>query len=802
MTIEPYQFAHAWVTALTGNAEQAVFNWRFIHDQDKGKPAIKRRGTLPQIWEQACAWNAAGYGIFATVNEMDGTGYDQYGQPIQGISGDKKEHVFAVRAHVVDLDNLSAMENLQRATMHQPAPWFYVQTSPGKAHVYWPVVHYRDNDFYELQQRKLRQYYDGDKAVVDVTRVLRVPGFYHQKGAPQLVTCYALPGFGVPITGQDMAASLMHVNAPEDGGGRHKLGDPDLAAPSGEWALYGLESMPVDGMSHPDFISFTAAFKQAASTHLDPDVAKQHWLKWCEKFGVDSKGLDYNLKHWDSIQDTEVGWKSMLRQNANLNAQFMFRGSSFNPANIQAQRVQQQAMTVGTIPENNPIPETTALADLMLAEDYAEYFKDCTFVTQFGLILDSKGQMLTSTQFNGTYGGPRFVIAPTGSPTDEPWKAATRSNFWRIPTVDYLRFLPHEPPGKIIADELGRTGVNTYRPAIIKRIQGDPSPFLRHLELLLPDPGDRKILLDFIAHNAKYPGHKIPWAPLIQSVEGAGKGIFKSLFSSLVGSAYFHSPNAKELVEGGAKFNAWMRGKLFILVDEIRTDERRDMIEVLKPWISESEIEIQAKGYDQKKEDNFSNWAFFSNYKDAVPINQNSRRFAIFYSALQSIEDLQTREMTDAYFNWLYGWFKEGQGSAILANYFYNEYELERGNIPQRAPQTSSHSEAVKQGRSVNERTILDAIEAGLPGFRGGWISVTAAANLLKQKGARAHSDSMVERILEGLGYVQIGRHHGTIFQEPGIPPMLYHTNRAANVQDYMPLQNYGENAFEIPRTV
>lgn len=781
-----FNLAQAWVQALGGG----VFNWRFIHDRDKATPAIKRRGTLEQVWQEACQWNAAGYGIFATVNEMDGAGYDAGGRPIAGAHGDTLEHVKAIRAHVVDLDNLNAMANLQHATAHDPAPWFVVQTSPNKAHVYWPVVLGTVDDYRPLQ-RKLRQWFDGDKAVIDATRVLRVPGFLHQKGAPHLVTCYALPGYGQPILQHTLALSLAHVNAPEDSGGRHPLGDGELAGPSWEWVLYGLETMPVDGMSHPDFISFTAAYKQAGWTLADPETLKQHWLKWCEKFGAASKGIEYNLKHWDSINDTEVGWKSLLRQNPNLNGAFMFHGSQHVP-------VVSSVPSVPSVPQAqiSPIPTQPqhSGSDLMLAEDYAQYFKGCTFITRYGVILDAKGQMLGPTQFNGTYGGPRFVIAPNNTaPTDEPWKAATRSFFWTVPKVDYLRFLPHKEPGMIVTDELGRTGVNTYRPANIIRTPGDPSPFLNHLGLLLPNQNDQRIMLDFIAHNAKYPGHKIPWAPLLQSTEGAGKGIFKALFRYLVGSSYFHSPSAKELTEGGAKFNAWMRGKLFLLVDEIRTDERRDMIEVLKPWITEAEIEIQAKGHDQEKEDNYSNWAFFSNYKDAIPINDNSRRFAVFYSTIQSKSDLLERGMDDAYFSWLHNWFDHQGGNAILAHWFANEYALERGAIPMRAPQTSSHGEAIRQGRTPMERAILDAVDADLPGFRAGWIGTFAAEKHLKASGVRVYSMAALERTIEAMGYHLIGRAEKGYFQEEiTTRPMLYNTNKNANPNDYGLAQGYG----------
>lgn len=792
-----YQQALAWAAALTGSAESAVFNWRFIHDKDKATAAIKRRGTVAQVWNEACNWNAAGYGIFACINEMDGTGYYADGQPIKGQSGDTGEHVQTIRAHVVDLDNLNAMQNLGRAAQHFPSPWFAVQTSPGKAHVYWPLhgeQRNNDSDQYRTLQRKLRQFYDGDKAVVDATRVLRVPGFLHQKGTPHLVTCYALPGYGVPVLHGALTASVAHINAPEDYGGRHPLGTADLAAPSADWARYALETMPVDGMSHPEFISFTAAWKQAAWTVLDHDEACQLWSKWCERFGAESKGADYNLKHWNSIDDTEIGWRSLLRQNPNLNAQFMFQGAEFQPP------VPSQPVESGIIPtelrpsavtawDDGKHPLSEQFGTILVAEECAQWFSGCAFISSTGEMFTPFG-MLKQTAFNAKYGGKRFIINPIGAPTDEAWKAATRSVYWTVPKIDKLRFIPSQRFGEIRQDELGRMSLNIYRPAMIETLRGDPSPFLHHLSLVLPNEADHKILLKYLAHNVKFPGHKIPWAPLIQSAEGIGKGVFKHVMQHAIGYSYTYFPNAKLLNDSGSKFNAWMDQKLFFIADEIRTDEKRDMVEVLKPIISETQLEIQGKGTNQVQSDNPGNWLFFSNHKDAIPVNDNSRRFATFYSPIQSYTDLEARLMDDGYFRWLFDWLgveTHRTGLKIVANYLM-EYPIERGAIPMRAPRTSSHAEAVRVSLGPISSAIMDAVEGEEPGFRGGWINRDLVRDLMK----RDYSTQLITKaITDDLGGVYIGRHTTPIFQERGRKPRLFRIGEWRAMQHYMTDQGY-----------
>ncbi|WP_164881778.1 DNA-primase RepB domain-containing protein [Paenirhodobacter populi] len=165
--------AHLAALGLTPNTP---VNFRAIHDKDKGAPAIKRYGTLNQLRYELCEWNNKGYGIFLTVSQMDG-------------QGDKIPNVQAIRACYLDLDSLDAMANLQLAQWHVPMPSFYVQSSPNKAHVYWPFDQlYSPGDWFGETQAKLAQVYDGDPRIIDPTRVMRLAGFNHQKGAPVLST--------------------------------------------------------------------------------------------------------------------------------------------------------------------------------------------------------------------------------------------------------------------------------------------------------------------------------------------------------------------------------------------------------------------------------------------------------------------------------------------------------------------------------------------------------------------------------------------------------------------------------------
>lgn len=730
--------AEQFIAALTGSPD-TVIDWRVINDRNKGESARNMRGSYAEMHATLQQYNQSGYGIFCSINPLDGTGY--------GL-----EAVEACRTYVVDLDAVDAQQQYERAVAAGAS--FAVQSSVGKYHVYWLVDAYQGNDHFTLIQRKLNQLFNGDKSVIDASRVMRVPGFYHMKGDPSLVTFIPLSGACYAV--EQIEALVASVNLVDFSGGmRSPLGTPELAAPSLDWLKFGLNMIDPNTLSRDKWLSITAAFKQAGWTFVTEDALFKIWCDWCERF----EGNDpaENLKLWNSIRDTECGWATFKRLTS-IGAYINF-GEPPGP-------------TAGMIPDTPVssvpgVPDAASVSldsELLDAVQCSQYFKGCYWVERMGEIFTPGGRFMNATQFNGSFGGKHFIITQNGKSTDEAWKAALRSTVWKIPQVDHVRFLPDRQPGEIIIDGMGRKGLNTYIPVKIDMREGDVSRWLDWLTRLLPDTEDRDILIRYLAHCVKFPGYKIPWAPMLQSTEGTGKTVFRELLTHCLGDNYVYQPKAPELVKSGSTFNGWMRAKLMIIVDEIKIDERRELIEILKPMIADARVEVQSKGVDQEMEDNPANWLFFSNYKDAIPVNSNGRRYSIFYSALQSARDIETAGMGGSYFAELFDWLRE-DGYAAIAHYLLN-YNIERGDIPMRAPETSSHSEALSLSRSPMEHIIHGCILDAVPGFRGGFVSSVAVVQRCREAGIRTPSASSIQTCLEGMGYVSVGRAVEPYFQE------------------------------------
>lgn len=410
-----------------------------------------------------------------------------------------------------------------------------------------------------------------------------------------------------------------------------------------------------------------------------------------------------------------------------------------------------------------PVAETVAApamsdptgAVFLGADQQRELFKGCVYVVEQHRVLCPGGVLLKPDQFRARYGGHTFAMDNRNERTTRnAFEAFTESQVVRPPVADGTCFRPDLEPAALVHDA-GRIRANTWWPIKTPRQVGDAGPFLRHLEKLTPDRRDRVMLLCWMACAVQYPGRKFQCAPFIQGVEGNGKTFFSRCLSEILGKRYTHWPDASKL---GEKFNGWLFGRLLICVEDIHTEGRLDVLERIKPWITGTDgVEIEGKGIDQRTEEICCNFIFNSNFLNGIRKTKNDRRYIPFITAQQSEDDLAKDGLTPEYFKALYDWARSGGYAAVhdlLATYeIPDEFRFDRGI---RAPETSTTPAAIEAGHGRVEQEILEAIEQGVQGFKGGWISSIAVDKLLDRIGRSSVGRSQRRELLRNLGY---GRH-------------------------------------------
>ena len=171
-----FEEAEVFLEALAGKDAQFTFQTFDdveVWDEAKQK-AVKRmdknlvrvlHGTLNEHKHALAALNKRGAGVFVAINKTN-------------LEGIKQENILKVRALFVDLDGspIQPINDLPEDLQ----PHIIIESSPNRWHAYWLVNNCELEQFKQLQQ-DLAAKFNGDKAVNDLPRVMRLAGFSHNK---------------------------------------------------------------------------------------------------------------------------------------------------------------------------------------------------------------------------------------------------------------------------------------------------------------------------------------------------------------------------------------------------------------------------------------------------------------------------------------------------------------------------------------------------------------------------------------------------------------------------------------------
>ena len=373
--------------------------------------------------------------------------------------------------------------------------------------------------------------------------------------------------------------------------------------------------------------------------------------------------------------------------------------------------------------------------------------------------VDTK-EALSATAFDMTYN--RFCGTLETGIRARDYAAQTH----QIPTVKRCMYMPR--CGSTF-DIDGESYANLYRDdgpvacaedtrAIVRRV-------LNHLEFLFgKETKELEIILDYLAHNVANPGDKMQWALLIIGPFGDGKSMIGSILKAMLGVS-----NVKEISSDTittSQFTGWAEGSCVKIIEElnVRGLGRIDIVNKLKPLISNTEIEIHAKGRDPYTAPNTANYIAFSNHPDAIPIEEGDRRWCVINTLNRCEADIHQRlgmsaEEAGEYFSALYDDIRRTECGGALRHHFATRGVSSRFAPHGRAPFTEAKQRMKAQTISDDAQLILDIIEDGTnPMINSDWVSSTAIVEHFNCSTMECPKTRSIAKILSDAGYRLLGR--------------------------------------------
>lgn len=361
--------------------------------------------------------------------------------------------------------------------------------------------------------------------------------------------------------------------------------------------------------------------------------------------------------------------------------------------------------------------------------------------------------------------GQQGDFGAAGKPTIKPQDYLL--NQLGIPKVyDYV-YDPRFPNDTFLHDG-PRPYVNLY-------VQNHPEPdketsvragklLLKHLRNLIEEEDYRRTLIDFLAYIVQFPGKKIRWAVLIQGIDGCGKTLIAGAMDAVLGNGHVRVVDNNSV---SSQWNDWSYGHQLVTIEEIRVvgHNRYDIMNVLKPLITNPMVNINQRNRDSRQVDNTANYLLFTNHHDALALTKGDRRYFILKSRMQTKE--QVEELGENYFNEIFNMMQNYPGG--LRHFLENWPISQDFNADGHAPRTKYMLEMLEESGHEAAILIKDAIADGQhPLISEDVVSVRSVLDWIatsENYSGRDISKKAISVILREEGYRPLGRakHAGAI---------------------------------------
>lgn len=597
--------------------------------------------------------------------------------------------ITAVRAVFIDLDSVESA-TLSEIAATMPRPSAVVASSPGKYHIYWRVLDCTLEQF-KLAQLKLAAAFRSDPKVHNLDRVMRLPGTWHFKSAPIQVkllahaaVSYSIAALLACVTPASVAQTVSPAKSTKS---RASLTDALIVA--------------------AEKFELPATLERGSRVELLVRLSGSMAAKGYSSDAICAELQRTNLQQCNPpLSDAEM--QTMVYPSAH---RFTAAADVQTAKTILQPSAPQEIAPASTAPDaaiDDPFDMSRGATKRATLDEFLRRY-----------VLLEHGSEVADLECPQ----PHLSVLPISE-----WKNATANK--RIGdnaiSIHWL-MSPHRksvisrtyyPQHERIITINGMQFYNTFSPASITPVDvcsvERTKVFFDHIDYMFGAQSDaQQVFLNWLAVTVQRPELRIPWAPLIISAPGVGKGWLYQLMQTLLGEHNCAMIRSDDLGEKSTH-NEWLSGTLLVCIDEMDSGSKWADMNRLKSILTEPYQVINKKYGAKGKERVFANFLCFTNILDAAAIRDDDRRFWVHQVP-------HAASPVPGYYTRLFAWL-QSDGPSHLLRWLLN-YDISQFDYAAPPPMTEAKRRVIQETMPPLEKLIRDAITDAIGCFRADIVS-------------------------------------------------------------------------------
>lgn len=376
--------------------------------------------------------------------------------------------------------------------------------------------------------------------------------------------------------------------------------------------------------------------------------------------------------------------------------------------------------------------------------------------------------LLSVEAFNNTFGRRLLTRAERmeGKARPEIAPADAALHLYEIPSVHGVMYLPGEDESFTIE---GKNYVNGFSESSLPRMPDKLTAkdremirrVLGHVEHQVESQHDGLTMLAWFGHQVRTL-KRVNWSLLLQGTEQDGKTFWAMLMGAMLGGSNVRVIDAVTLEH---PFNDYADGGLFAVIEEIKLHghNRYDVLNRLKPLITNKMIEIHPKGRKSFLAVNTQSFFLTTNFADAIPITNGDSRYFPIMSRWQTQEALLAfKARNPDYYARLYEVIQGGYGPAIR-KWFIEEFEMPAWfDADSRAPQSASREYMIEISKSPEQQVVEEVLEESeRPDISKVLLNLSLLQEAMLGHDVIVPQTRALARILLDMGFTRIGKSRG-----------------------------------------